>query len=608
MKRISMFLLALCLSALHEAAAQGAVTPDQEYAKSIGRASAIDPMTSMGEQVNLRDGSFQLRATDIELPGTGPIIRITRTFRPRANIYVVEGLGGSFQDWTLEVPRIKTITSSTLGVHAYSPIGWQVVGTSAAQKNQRCTRFSAPPRISFPSDAARGWNAGDWWDGYYLVDDTGNDQPVMVRADATLRPDLKLMTTGNWLIGCLPATSSGEPGEAFYAISPDGTKYWFDHLVYTYAETIMKALWSTSPSGLAASSGGASAKSGKKPGPTPQIIGEFDQLERRYAAMLVTRVEDQFGNWVKYHYTSGVLDSIDASDGRHVGLTHNGTVSAITVGSGANARTWNYTYNNSEDIPHLAAVTRPDGSAWKYNLGILANAIVSDPEDPTLGCEGYVNDYDYFLQGSMTSPAGSTQTLTVNRRRFARSYVPKQCWGKSPYEINSGYLLYPKDWYSFALVSRSISGPGFATATWTYTYAPPVSSFYENCATSTSCVSTTWTDVTSPDGGRRRSIFSTRFDETENKLLREEEYSSSSQLLRATDYAYATAKAGQTNPYPWPVSVGNDQRTRVNWQTSGQWAPVRQTITTQQGRTFTNTINSFDVYARPTNVTKSTTP
>ncbi len=119
--------------------------------------------------------------------------------------------------------------------------------------------------------------------------------------------------------------------------------------------------------------------------------------------------------------------------------------------------------------------------------------------------------------------------FTLSRNRFGRSYVPKECWGQINGQLDSGYLMYTKEWYAYALTSRTLSGPGMAPATWQYTYAPSASSWYSNCPTPASCASTTWTDVTDPDGNRRRSYFSTKFDETENKLLREEDYSSTGQ-------------------------------------------------------------------------------
>ena len=418
----------------------------------------------------------------------------------------------------------------------------------------------------------------------------------------------------NWLVGCLAATSSGQPGEAFYALAPDGTKYWFDHLVYVQGDDLQKPLWSNTPQ-LAPNTASTAST------PRPRIVAFSDFLNRRYAALLVTRIQDRFGNWVTYHYTAGKLDSIDASDGRHVGIAYPSAGTAtITVGSGAGARTWTYAYTTSggNGVLQQLTVTRPDGSTWQYALQWqVASAYGLESLAGAATCPFDATENPTTLEQSITSPAGATLTLQVTRTRFGRSYVPKECWNADPNTPASGFMKFPNEWFAFAVTRRTISGPGIAPASWTYTYAPPTSSWLQDCPTPTSCASTVWTDVTSPDGSRRRSLFSNKFDETENKLLREEDYSATNQLLRAKDYAYATVANGGSNPYPWPVQVGNDQQTRQNPQTVAQWAPVRQTVITQQGRTFTwqvpfscgsGTSACFDLYAHPTKIIKSSAP
>jgi hypothetical protein len=610
--------------ALTTGQARAQITPPQEYSKHVGKSNSVEAFADFGDQVNLRDGRLSLRMTDIELPGTGPTIRLTRTFNPDGlgeNNHETSGNG--FGAWELEIPRIKTITSSTLGASIYSPVDWQVPGSTTAEKNARCTRFLGPSRINFPYDAARGWNPHEWWNGYHLVDDAGNDQLVMTRANTSVRPDILLMTTGNWLVGCLSATTSGQPGEAFYALAPDGTKYWFDHLVYTQADDLQKPLWSDEPLPLKASPTNGTNTANKPGTPTPDTVAFFDYINRRYASMLVTRIEDRFGNWVTYHYTSGRLDSIDASDGRHVGVTYGAPGNATaTVGSGVTARTWTYAYTvgGGNGVLQQLTVTRPDASKWQYALQwqvASAYGMAALEYSPT--CPFDATENPIYLDQSITSPAGATLTLRVTRKRFGRSYVPKECWGADPRTPDSGFMKYPNEWFAFAVTSRTLSGPGLTTAIWNYTYSPPNSSWLHNCPTETSCTKTVWTDVTSPDGSRRRSIFSNKFDETENKLTREEDYTASSVLLRAKDYAYATVAMADwmTNPYPWPVKVGNDQLANTNVQTSGQWAPVRQTVIRQQGKTFTwqvpftcgpGSSPCFDAYARPTKIVKASSP
>jgi YD repeat-containing protein len=609
----SRYVFAFVLGAVGTQHAVAQLTPDQEYAKFIDKARAISPMTDFGDQISPRDGAVTVHATDVELRGIGPTIRVTRTYNPKFDSqYTRETSGTAFGAWELEVPRIKTITANALGVKTTSPTGWQVSGDTAAVRNLRCTNFSGPGRIAFQTDSARGWNPWDWWDGYYVVDDGGQQQPLMTRANTSVNPTYRLMTSGNWLVSCLNSTTSGQPGEAFYAVAPDGTKYWFNYLVYTHAETLSKPLWSNSQrAGVAKTLHGDGAEPSidspaeERAGMTPNIVGDADYLERRYASMLVTRVEDRFGNYLTYNYNgTGRLSSIDASDGRHVGVGYDGSnrISTITAGTGATARTWTYTYNGTSDGFAAMVVTRPDQSTWQYYLPVLASNGLNVVGD-TGSCTPSPNDYEQLTDGTITSPAGATLTLRFNRKRFARSFVYKECWGMNP-EF-PGYAVNPREWYAWALERKTVTGPGLPSMAWQYSYSAPAPSWYQDCPTPTSCSSTAWTDTLDPEGIRRRSTFSTKFDETEGKLLREEVFSLTGQLVRATDHAYATVALGAPNAYPWPLSVGNDMRKRVNTQTQGRWTPERTTVINLDGATFTRNVNSFDFYARPIIVTRS---
>lgn len=602
-KRWQPILAVAALCSLSWVQAQTPITPEREYAKFVGKAQAIAPMAEFGEQISLRDGSVVFRATDLELPGIGPTIRITRTYRPnRPSEFYRETSGIGFGDWELEVPRVKTITANALGTTSSSPKGWQVTGSTDAVRNQRCSNFSAPDRITFVNDLARSWRPYEWWDGYHLVDESGSEQLLHLRSNTTVNPGYKLGTLNHWLVGCSETKAIGAEGEAFVGLAPDGTRYTFNQMVYTTADTLQKALWSAAPpAGMAASS--PSAKDGK----TPQLVMDEDFLERRYAALLVTRIEDRFKNWVTYQYSGDKLTRIDASDGRSVSITYDasGRISTISTGSGATARTWTYTYPSAGMEMTRLVVTRPDSSTWQYTLPMLMSSGLMVSNDFANCTVSASPDFPVSVSGTITSPAGATMSLTFGRQRFTRSYVPKQCWGGDTSRPDNGYAMYPKEWYAWALKSRVITGPGLPAMTWTYAYAPPVSSWLSECPTASSCASTVWTEVTSPAGDKQRSIFSNKFDETENLLLREEVYSASNVLLQARDHAWATVPAGVTSPYPWPVSVGNDQRQRVNNLTRGRWVPNRQSTLTRDGVTFTRKVDNFDGYARPVSVTRS---
>lgn len=577
------------------------VVPEQEYAKYIDKHRALQPLDSspFGEQVNLRDGAILFRVTDIELPGVGPPIRLVRSLRIGDAYQISETSGNILGDWELEIPRIKTITSAALGTIGNSPYGWQVAGVN---KDARCSSFGPPGYISF-SDPARHWDASEWWSGYQVVDSEGGQQDVL-RVESTY-PELSgyaAVTTGNWRFSCLSSTANGVPGEAFLATDPEGTRYWFNYLVYNPADTLTKALWSDSFA--------MRARQAKRQGVTtqPNLVPENDFLERQYAALLVTRIEDRFGNWLTYQYSNGSLTRIDASDGRLLEISKTASQTMISINSGVEKRTWTYSVLGTGS---LSTVALPDGSSWTYDFGSLSRALPLY-SGYTGQCDAQPEASQPSIQGSATSPSGLSGTYTFAGRRFGRSYVDKSCW--DGIDNQSGYAFYPLDWVSYALTQRTFSGPGIATQSWAYSYSPAYASWADQCATG--CVSEVWTDVTAPDGTRTRSTFSNKFNETENLLLREETYNLSGTLFRTVRHSYATYPVNGTTPYAWPSVVGADLAARNNQARSQRWAPAYQHQIEQQGRKFVWQVPSactvrgattlcFDAFARPIRVTKS---
>ncbi|MFT4246719.1 MAG: hypothetical protein QM581_01610 [Pseudomonas sp.] len=545
------------------ASAQNA-TPDEEYSRYLAKARVITPLSSFGDRVSPRDGALSFSQTDVELPGTGPTIRLVRTFQVAARIgRIAETSGNRMGEWELALPRLKTLASAkTSVISSTSPRGWQVGMASDA----RCTQMGSPGTI-FPTKADP-IEPETWWAGYQLVKDSGEEENVLAHRQDGSQPAHVARTKSHWIISCLASTANGLPGEAFQAISPDGTRYWLDYLVYKTAPGL----------------GGAGT----------------GFLPRHYASMLVTRVEDRFGNWVRYNYTEGLLNSIEASDGRRINIANDGTnISAITVVSASGNRTWRYNYNQTA----LASLILPDGTSWQFSLDALfyigmprqnygncANTVQQD------GMTGVENT------GTVTAPSGASAKFLVRTLHIGRSYVPKACW--TPLGGSGSYAESPKDSWVYAISSKTISGPGIAQATWTYSYSPGNSSWSSDCASG--CTSTVWTDVTDPDGVRNRSVFSNRADGTENLLLRSEVHAAGSgALVRVIDHTYAVTPLVESNsPYPWR-SAGGDFTPRSNRYAADRWTPVLSSKITQEGSEFVSTVNSYDVYARPLSVTRA---
>lgn len=481
--------------------------------------------------------------------------------------------------WEFEIPRLKTVTANGSNydrgstMTPESPVGWQV---GAADKNARCSSYAPPNPVTYDQGIVE-FTLDQWWFGYQLIDEKGDEQKLIKRSSSLPNSQHQIGTANNWIIDCLPSTANGEPGEGFLATSPDGTKYWFDYLVYTPFDGLAVTFKDMPPKGYSLSY----------------------TLNRRMASMLVTRIEDRFGNSLTYSYNAGKLAAIDASDGRHLEVAGGDSVTGVTVGTGSAARTWSYVYADSAQTS-LTEVVLPDLSRWSYR-GNFGREWFSNYQFS--GCD---QDLPYAITGErtaeVTTPAGATAFYTLQRKVFGRSVVPKNCLEADMFAGYPGYPQNPRLYISHAITSRSISGPGTSAQSWTYSYSSPNQSWEEQCASG--CVDTVWSEVVNPLGEKTRSYFSNRFDQTENKLVKEETYSAAGTLLRSTQQSYATAPANGANPYPWPLIIGDTFEYSGNPLLSTRWTPLSSISISEGGASYVRTNTEFDAWARPTRAVK----
>lgn len=244
------------------------------------RALAVTPGPSVvdraaaGERLDYLTGEFYITHVDATLPGTGPTAGVVRTFSPGEASR--EGpFDGPFGDWQFDLPRITTLT---LGTDARP--NWVVEGDQPAA---RCTRFGKPP-------SSNGIDPTTWWSGYQLALPGEVPQELVQRsANNTRMPQMQddsgkalsfpILTTSQWQVTCLGATTNGEAGEAFIAISPNGMKHYFTHLVY---EAV-----------------------------TPVAGPNGEEIQRHRANMLPTRIVDRHGNAVDFIYDKNKLVRIE---------------------------------------------------------------------------------------------------------------------------------------------------------------------------------------------------------------------------------------------------------------------------------------------------------
>ncbi|MDY4282975.1 RHS repeat protein [Xanthomonas sp. LF06-19] len=570
--RIVVLFVCLSVSGLQSALA---VTPEDEFDKRIRTSREIQPLGDkpFGEEISLYNGALTFRQVDIDQPGIGLPIQLIRTFDP-SDSSSREGTARAFADWRLELPSIQTLTTNE----------------NQFFRGDRCTNFAKAPAVvlNVGRQAPVIYTAEQWWGGYQLII-PGMGRQDLLRRDSsnTLSPRMKdasgnqmsfpIVTRQHWMVTCLAQTSNGQGGQGFLVVSPDGTKYWMDWLIYRGYDNV----------GFA------------QPG--------FGGVARQMAMMMTSRIEDRFGNSLSYQYdANGNLVKIQSSDGRSLILnyetwTGNNTsdvgsriTTATLQASDAPSRTWSYSYATLSDSKvHLTSAILPDGSSWAMDVSGLAR--FSDLSTITYDAYDGCSSFSYRQSGgsaniSLKHPSGLIGNFSVGTLIRGRSYVPFLCDSSSPGKLT---LEIPNITKGINILSERISGPGVSEQTWTYSYSAPQGSWAKDCASG--CATTVWTDLKSPTGAASRYTFSNRYDSTESQLLSTEIYDGAvgSTLLRREDSTYASPSAG-----PWPKVIGSVLLDNINNAQVGTISPVSGRAITESGSSYNYKATSFDVFGR----------
>jgi YD repeat-containing protein len=586
------------------------VTPESEFQKKIKVSQDIEPLGEhpFGESISLYNGGLSFDEVDVTASGTGPTIQVSRSFhtpeQPPGGVYY-DFIDNAFVDWALDTPRIETLSAASGTGNSVPPdtAAWFFISDV-----NRCSQATTAPDeyVTFKGTVIT-YSNDQWWHGYQLIMPGSGSQEVLLRdAGNTQVPSMTdtngaaisfpLVTKEHWVIGCLSSTSNGKPGQGFLAVSPDGTRYYLDVLLYKTTDSM--------------------------------IFGGGGALHRRIASMAVSKVVDRFGNTVNYVYdANGNLTNINASDGRQVQITYETwqnpakdqfgnyydppgyrVHSVILQQNSTRPRTWTYTYSSDPVVPRLATVVLPDNtptnkSQWTFSLGTIAPT----PGDGYLitneGCDYTLHPADGTVSsGWITHPSGLTGTFYVQGIIRGRSAVPEVCLNMGGSPTATYATRFPAVYKSNAVVKKVLSGAGMPTQTWTYGYSAPNDS-WSSCS---GCATTVTTDMVDPSSRTTRYTFSNKFDTSESMLLRTDYYNgdTSTAVVRSEANAYALPPATGW-PWPWPQYEGRSPVLAVNTGQTGQLAPLSQAVTTDTGNTFTRSVNSFDNFANPASVTRS---
>lgn len=603
-------LLVLLLGSSAAAYAQGSTGQKlwEEFGERIGSSRKISPLGPdlFGEGVSLSNGALSFSATDVALPGNSALpVALERQYTVSNRRWHLSSYG-MLADWDFNLPSIGAV---------FNP-NW-VVNINVAQPptSARCTVRGAPP-VGNPV------HPSDFWHGVRLTLPGQDAGEVLVAPTPVTLQDGRSYSwvsgNGQIRLACLPTIKNGT-GEGFIAVTPDGTKYWFDWMAQTHEPPLTHTSY------------------------FPNGPGDTYGLALKKNTLYATRVEDRFGNYVEYTYTNawnapGKLTKISANDGRVITLNYSGAyVSSISDGT----RSWSYTYNSTPSgRTTLNQVTLPDTSSWLINfLAFTNDGEIRYLDYVPLGeiirtCtlnEAPQNISNTFT-GTMTHPSGAVGAFVVDIREHGRSNVPISCrhvttspnqTGEPENNPNDDINMWATKAYSFTLKQKRIGGPGLVTAEWNYSYVPGTTIYrypgttvkYPVCdwlnydcslpsCQSDSCAGSSKTTVTGPNGQWTRYTYGNSYRYNEGKLLKVETGTSEQDILKTTIQQYDLTLQNQA----YPARFGESQSTDGDGFQNEYHRPLTKTETDQQNIRFKYQVNEFDNLARPKDVTRSSMP
>ncbi|MDQ3268747.1 MAG: hypothetical protein M3Q11_00880, partial [Pseudomonadota bacterium] len=594
----------------------------EEYAKRIRATEQVSPLAddAFGDRVNLFNGTVSFSATDISLPGNSALpVELVRTYDTQD-----VSSGRPLGEWDLDLPRLS-------GVHPANG-GWAPA--------QRCSTVAPPPDIQAGQYL---FLASDYWSGNRLQTRNGGGDLLAITGDPKLvKPttgaSFKWTTRDGWFVSCLSSLQSGHAGEGFLAVAPDGTRYYFDWMVLRVHPWITKK----DPSRL-----------------------ETGVLDRRSVRLYATRVEDRFGNWVKYEWTGDRLNRIHANDGREITLAYESTSGRLLSATAA-GRTWTY---ESDSGFGLSSVVNPDGSRWRYSGAGpgLPNRVEYeiDREGPVTG--GFIRDDENYcwptnrlLQQTaaftITHPAGASAQFTFSPLRHGRTNVRFRCLSGTDDDWRTDYNDHSLTHEVMSLMSKRVTGQSLPESLQTYQYSgleagyAPVNAETDAVTGATPPPHYKYVTVHRPDGSALIHRFGKDYALNEGQLLRVDVLDAAGRLLRTTVNTYITDAEAAASAFPasvgtsfvWsgdpleaslrPLRVASIVDRGVAEGTSAtascetceppppDCSPETGVCTEPQGEvetsdgtiastvpptSFTRDIRTFDALARPTNVVRS---
>ncbi len=533
-----------------------------DYADLIRSQSAVGSLDGglLGESIDYYTGQTDFVATDVSLPGNNALpVAVGRRYHVANHAGGV--LAGAFGDWDLEIPHIEGVVATATG--------WTIPG---AGPDARCTYFAAPPATTVTTPNGTGTvttsvPSSEYGVGYAIVVPGAGRHELLLRASGNTQSPgsgYPIVSQDWWASGCMqrsdaPVTNPPTPDEGFMVKSPAGVTYTFEEYSARPYPSYQRPADSTT-SGLMAT------------------------VPRQQVVMLPSKIEDRFGNWVTYAYTTNgttlSLNTITSSDGRIIKLYYsNGLISSIYDGT----RTWYYGYTSGS----LSTVTLPDNSSWAINFATLnstswtySGATCTSLPTPS---------FNSTASGTIRHPTGAAGTFTFTVTRQGRNGAPSTCLSNSAGVQFAA--VQPSVYDVLALTKKQITGPGISgTLSWTLAYA--------GCSSS-SCNASKTTTLTDPLSHTTVYTFGAAYNanadqDTEGQL----QSKVSGSGAQTEQYTYYTASG-----HAYPSTSGTPAQVRGDLAPLTTLRPTQSVTTTVDGASYTQTMSSPDAFGYPTSIT-----
>lgn len=572
----------------------------------IDRYKNLYKETVSGDSYNPADGSVLFQVTDISIPGNFDLpVELTRW------IPVEDMMTSDLAGWTWNIPFIRGYYIKHHGnggtVTASEPTAGLAVG-------KNCDGSYAG--VLNVSNRFEGWGYGlypsSYWDGK-LLHIPGKTSEKFLERPGFPSPSHQVTKSNYYIEACINSNVENEQG--MLVRGPDGTKYTFNQ-IKTY------------------------------PG---EYVGYASPVQKYNKLIMVSRIEDRFGNFVNYNYNSnGDLESIVASDGRQINVYYESYVNSIgktysrAAYAEANGRRWKYIYSPTENPIYrknmLSEVKLPDESKWKYDDHIYDLAFrVSTPGSYGVSEEVRINNQRIQAQCHKTtvtpaefsttvvSPTGVSTQYTFRNVYHGRAEVNPQLYPRnypgSGFGNSGGTVYHIRNMsckISHSLISKVISGAGLASQNWSYNYSGGAGSYqsghplnqvvisgpplnlqgYPSNITNAQHVNTTM--VTGPDSKIIYYVDRLFQSPTEGDIVAEDHKSlSDNSLLKRVEYSFVRGNYIGEN---WYVGGGFDGPTadslnsnKINYRVNKTKSVIKQS---NQGGVdnFETEYTDYDIY------------